>query len=242
LVLRPGNEFNAHAVMPEELQRRLLALALSGNESIMSAFTAMADRAGLTENGRAKREREIERYQALTRMVMATQERISEFQKELDRLERASYEALVESEEKLREARKELERIRERAYEIPMPDGTRLKVYRDGDVVRDEADNIVSAEIIKVEDLPDNCATRDERRKQETVVQEFERNNSEAYSDYARVQAAKEGAAGKNLTDQQVEELDASVEPVRRRLDEVRQAADQSIRPPRQDVSTPGPG
>lgn len=239
MVSRPGVEFNALAVVPQDLQVRLAALASYG-AGITGIFTAIADKAGLTEKGRAEREKEYERMEAVARVMMASQERMAEFQKKLDRLERESYERMVEAEEDLRQARKELERIRENAFEVDMPDGRKnVKVYRDGDQVREEDGTLVSRDIIKAEDLPKECSTTDQVRKVGKRVESVEQNYTDAASDFARAGEAKEALHEGTMM---IDELEAIVEPADRRDEDARVPEEQHVTPPRQSVSTPGPG
>ena len=172
-VCPPTNEFNISATPSQQLLLRLKEIALSGNEVLHSQFSAMADAGGRTERGRAAREKE--RNVEAARTMQATQERIAAFQRKLDDIERASYEALMASEDRLREAQKKLDDIRNRAYEISMPDGTIAKVYRDGDKVRDDDGHEVSREIIRAEDLPEsspNFQAQAEARKSVQIERE----------------------------------------------------------------------
>lgn len=148
----PVSEFNVSATPSQQLLLRLQTIALSGNEALHSQFSAMADAGGRTERGRAAREKE--RSVEAARTMQAAQERIAAFQRKLDDIERASYEALIESEERLREAQKKFDDIRDRAYEVSMPDGTIAKVYRDGDKVRADDGHEVFRDIVKAEDVP----------------------------------------------------------------------------------------
>ena len=236
LVFRLVDEFNVLAIAPQALQLKLAAAAIYGSEATVNAFTQAADRAGLTERGRALKEKEQERR---TTAVMATQERVAEFQKKLDAIQRESYDALIKSEERLREAQKALERIRERAYEVPLPDGTKLKVYRDGDLVRDDNDNIVDASIIRAEDIPDSSPTRAERRKEQERVEERAQDHKEQSERYTKIEAAQERLRSGGLSDDDFAELEKSVEPVKRPSQKPEPGV--SATPPRQDASMPAP-
>jgi hypothetical protein len=227
------------AVAPQELQVRLAALAQQG-AGITSIFTDMADKAGLTEKGREAKEREYERSYEVARAMMVSQERMAEFQKKLDRMERESYERMIKAEEELREARKEQERIRENAFEVDMPDGRKkVKVYRDGDQVREEDGTLVSPEIIRAEDLPKNCSTTKDLLSAGEHVESRERNYTDAASDFARAGEAKEALQEGTMT---LDELEAIVEPMDRELEDARGPEEQNVKPQHQSVSTPGPG
>lgn len=239
--IRPGREFNILGAMPQELQVRLAALASYG-AGITGMFTEMADKAGLTEKGRAQREKEYDRMEAVARAMMVSQERMAEFQRKLDAMHRESYEALIESEERLREARKELERIRERAYEVPLADGRKIKVYRDGDQVRDDDDNIVDESIIRAEDIPASYPTRAERRMGQEIVEKREEEHAERLDDHARIEAAQEALKEDGLTPEEFDEVKGDLEPVARRFEESRPSADEALTRPHPIASMPGPG
>jgi hypothetical protein len=237
----PSNEFNTSATPSQDMLRRLMAIALGGGEALHSLFSAMAENSGRTERGRAAREKEIERTATFMRTVMATQERVAEFQKKLDAMQRESYEALIKSEERVREARKELERIRERAYEVPLPDGSKLKVYRDGDQVRDDDDNLVDESIIRAEEIPDSCPTRAERRKGQEVVEKREEEHADRLDNHARIEAAQEALRKDGLTPEEFEEIKEDLEPVTRRFEDARPSADEEFTRPHSISSMPGP-
>lgn len=213
------DEFKATAVPSQEMLRKLLTLALYGNDSFQSVFTAIADQAGMTARGREEREKRLEHYAMLRQMMMASQERIAEFQRRLDRLDHASYEALIENEENLRKAREELERVREHAYEITMPDGRVAKVYRDGDTVRTDDGRIVSPAVIRPEDIPPSLpdwAQRDAAgQRAEDLATEHE--SILAYRNRVGIarEASAEGGADKDALDdleKQVGDIPASVQ------------------------------
>jgi hypothetical protein len=56
--IRPLNEFNALTDVPQAMQLRLLVMALAGNTAFSNAFTAWADKMGLSPEGRARKERQ----------------------------------------------------------------------------------------------------------------------------------------------------------------------------------------
>jgi len=242
LTIKPSNEFNSFGIVSQEMQLRLMALAASDSAAVVSSFTAAADAAGLTEKGRLLRARNDERFLATMRQGMASQERIAEFRRELDRLERASYEAMIEADEKRRIARKELDEIRKRAFEIDMPDGRRVKVFRDGDQVREESGAVIDPSIIKPDDIPKSCPEWEPWKQAQTVADKSEAHYGQAASDYSRVQAAKEATAEGKMTDDELDQLKAEIEPVRHRLDDARPEIKREVMPPNQSVSTPGPG
>jgi hypothetical protein len=246
------NEFRDAATPSQEKLRRLLTLALYGNDSFHSVFTAMADQAGMTPRGREDRERRQEHYAMLRQMMMASQEQVAAFQRRLDRLERASYEALLETEEDLRKAEKARERTRERAFEIGTPDGKR-KVYRDGEIVRDDDGNVVSRETIRAEDIPANYPVWAERARDEQAVLRAQKRYYDVVEFREQLQSTQEGAAEGGLSADEVDALESKVEAgipydVQRRLsgsaasEGAKQETSREFTPPHQGASTPGPG
>ena len=189
---------------------RLLALAQSGNTVVHSVFTAAADAEGLTERGRQAIERRRER--TLEAIRLATQEQMAALQQRLDRLERASYEALIEADERVRTSRRELEELRERAYQITMPDGRTARVYRDGDMVREEDGVVVDADVFRAEDIPALSPTWQELQEKERAQQEAARRHREIVEYRERLASAREETAEGNLTAGRADELDAELD------------------------------
>ena len=244
------NEFNASSVMTPKMALRLYSLALQGSGAVMSVFTAVADARGLTERGRMALERRAEQWATIRRMALATQERIAEFQHRLDRLERASYEALLEADEVRRSARKELEQLRERAYEVTMADGRVVKVYRDGDTVRDDNGAVVSRDSIRAEDIPGTFPTWQERQARGRAFEDAERQHREIVEYRERLARARNEAGEEGIASRRMDELESDIEnmpdSVRNRLDgEARppeRKTEREITPPGQGASMPGPG
>lgn len=236
----PINEFNASASPSQHMLQRLMAIALAGGEALHSVFTALADQSGRTERGRLAREREIEKSESFVRVVMATQERVAEFQRKLDAMHRESYEALIKSEERMREAQLELERIRERAFEVEI-DGRKVKVYRDGNEVRDDDDKLVDESIIQAQDIPDNCPTRAERRRGQEVMEKREEEHAERLDNHSRIEAAQEALRNDGLTPDEFEEIKDGLEPVARTFEDVRPSAEEDVTRPHPIASMPGP-
>jgi hypothetical protein len=242
----PINEFNATAMPSQEMLRRLMAVALYGNETLHSVFSALADRAGNTERGRATREKEVERIASFMRTVMATQERIAEFQRKLDMLERASYEALIENEERLAAARDELDRIREQAMEVTMPDGTAAKVYRDGDKVRDDDGTEVSPEIIRPDDISPGRPDWQQRRAIGNEIDDLARQRRDIIEFRERLDQAREKSSGDQIVEEELSVLEKELgdmpEPVTRHLPSDSPASRQpAFTPPTPGASAPAP-
>ena len=129
--VKPGKEFNIVGTPSEELKRHLLYLATIDSGSILSGY-ATTD--GLRPGTEGKDADETDAFMSFAHMVMASQERIDALNDRLDKLEQASYAALIEIEEQLELAREELKNIREKAHKVTLPDGTVINVYRDGAV------------------------------------------------------------------------------------------------------------
>lgn len=149
LTVQPTNEFNIAALFTESGRRHLLNLALSGNDSVMTPFVPPD---GLRAGARAEAQRRRDdNFQMMARMALASQERIERFHVELAELEDRRLALLARTEAELREAQDRLRQLRDAAPEIELPDGTRRKVFRDGNDVRDEAGTLVRPEIINAE-------------------------------------------------------------------------------------------
>lgn len=240
------NEFNAFGIVSPELQLRLMALALRDSAAIVSVFTAAADARGLTERGRQTLERRAEQIAAIMRIALASQERLAEFQQRLDRLERASYESLLEADERRRVALRQLERLRERAYEVTLPDGRVVKVYRDGNMVRDESGALVSHDTIRAEEIPGSFPTWQERQASVQDADDAQRRYREVIEYRERLARARNEAGGEGITGRRVDELDADIEnmpdSVRSRLDGGPRTPEREITLPGQGASMPGPG
>lgn len=249
MTIRPINEFNALGFVSPEALLRLQTLAVRDSTAIVSVFTAVADTRGLTERGRLALARRAEQIAAMMQMAMATPERLSQFQQRLDLLERASYEALLEADERRRIARRELEQLRERAYQITTPDGRSVRVYRDGDVVREESGAVVSPDTIRPEDIGDRFPTWQEMQASQQAAHDAERHYREVTEYRQHLESAQERMRAGNVTAQELDALEAHAqehmpELVRRRLGEVpapKGEATREFTPQGQGVLTPGP-
>ena len=212
LGLLSDSEFKSAAVPSAAVLRKLAALAAYGNDSFHSVFTAMAERSGLTERGREAREKRREHYAALTRMMMASTARIAEFQRKLDRLEQAAYEDLRKTEEALREARQEEERVKERAFKVRMPDGTSARVYRDGDIVRDDDGNEVSREIIRAEEIGDQYSKWQERAQTREKTRALVERRDRDVEFIDEVKETREQTAGREMPDDGLDDIAARID------------------------------
>lgn len=147
MAITSTNEFNVGASPSETMKRKLAYLAATGSESLTSGFKKLSGISGPVGNDAEP----SDDFAAM--MMQVASEEMRRFEERLAELEEASLAALLENEEKLREAQEELERIRERALLITMPDGRKVRVYRDGDVVRDEDGNVI--DFLVPDDLPE---------------------------------------------------------------------------------------
>jgi hypothetical protein len=249
LAVKPGNEFNAFGVVSQDMQLRLLALAGGDSVAVNSSFAAAADAAGLTEKGRAMRARNAEQFLAQMRQAMASREQIDELNKKLDRLERASYEALLEADEERRTARRELEELRERAFRITTRDGRTVRVYRDGDIAREEDGTAISPDEFRGGDIPAWCPTLQELRTRLEADRNSERRYSEVLQYRERLAATRDEAGDGRATEERADEIEAEIEampePVRNRLDggahQAERGPEREFTPPGQGAAKPGP-
>lgn len=192
------------------MQLQLMVLALSGNTSVSNGFTDMADREGLSPEGRERKRRE-ERRVFLERLE-TMREQMVQFLERLDRLEQASMEALHENEEQLEQAWVELKRIRERAYEITMPDGTVAKVYRDGNVVRSEDGAEVSREIVRAEDIGADHPTWPQRSEAERRFRNLETEHEHIVTYREKLEHARERTNEGDLVPDELDALSVRVD------------------------------
>jgi hypothetical protein len=262
LTLRPGSEFNPQGVMTPQRQLELETLAVNGG-SVASVFAISAERAGLTEKGRAAREKkDAERHREVVRAMMASEERMAAFQKKLDELEIASYEALVEIDDRLRDKRQGLERMRANAFKLEKPDGTVMRVYRDkNEKVRDDNGNFVSEELVRAEDIGDGFTRWEPYESEKSDIEDLERDREKVAAYHARVGSAREELSRGGVSDDRRAELDAELGDVpaavqskwrnppaaERAEDQVPASKIEGIErraetTPHQGVSTPGPG
>ena len=203
-------EFNALCNLTPAMMLRLEILAFQGFSPVSNAFTADADRLGLTPQGRERKERE-QRQEFADRME-AIRRQAAAFQRTLDLLEHATLEALRENEEHLRAAREDLQRVRDRAYEVTMPDGTVAKVYRDGDRVRDEAGGDVSPDIVRAEDIGNGHSTWAEHVDGLKRVEELQTKREALQAYQRRIQGARETVAGDDLSAEELDRLEGNLQ------------------------------
>lgn len=157
------------------MKRKLAYLAATGSESLTSGFKRTCGISGGPDGGPS------DDFASLTIQIVS--EEMRRFEERLADLERASVAALLENEEKMREAQEELDRIRERAHVITMPDGRKVRVYRDGDVVRDEEGSII--DFLVPGDLPEGSPDYAELRDAYERINELveERRDIQDYRD-----------------------------------------------------------
>lgn len=144
------DEFNLNA-SSAEVRRRQLYHAVTGNESVFTAFAAAN-----TQKLEVERRRKDENLQSLARMVLASREQIASFRSDLVKFDEQRIELLAKTEQELLEIRGKLKRIRDSAPEMTMPDGSRRKIFRDGDQVRDESGGVISTELVDARTVSSN--------------------------------------------------------------------------------------
>lgn len=202
----PLDEFNAYASVPEELARRLMYHIMSGSSAILAAQLG----APATE----RREAEERKKQDERRFAAASEEQRRKVQDEISRLDEASYGAFVKNEEQLKVARKRLEELRSEAREVAFPDGSWRKVYRDGEVVRDDDGAVVAAELARPEEVSARRSQWSERKAAGEAVDLLESEQKQLLDhreDIARVQERLDG--GDSL-----EEDQAAMEALKRNM------------------------
>jgi len=208
LATHTTNIFNALSDISQSMQLQLTALALGGNSPVSNAFTEEADRLGLTEKGRERKEREDRKRFA--EQMEAIRDQARRMQEQFDRLEQACTEALLENEEQQRTARKDLEEIRERAYAVKTPDGKVVKVYRDGDTVRDDAGALVAG--IGPEEMPDTAPTWSQRKTAGDVVERLEKERHDIIEYQDKLGRSKERLSSGEAGPDELAAMEAAVE------------------------------
>lgn len=146
MTARPTNEFNLTAVPSEEMRRLLYYYEQTGNDALILPHAAVT-----AETVREKQRREDRDFSDYVEHVLASRERVELFHVEMTEIDEKRSELLDRVRAKLRETREELKRLRDAAPEVTLPDGRHVKVYRDFDDVRTEANELVDRTIIKAE-------------------------------------------------------------------------------------------
>lgn len=210
MTVQPTNEFNIAALFTEKGSRHLLNLALSGNDSVITPF-AMRD--GLSAQARAEAQRRRdEDFQTFARVVMASQERIERFHVELAELEDRRLALLARTEAELREAQDRLQQLRDAAPEVEFPDGTRRKVFRDGNDVRDETGALVSPEIIKAEAVSNDPNNWRENLQFGSVVRQAKDRIDRLDRAGDKIKTADQQAKDGKMSDKDMDEFKADLE------------------------------
>jgi hypothetical protein len=144
---RPTGDFNLNALPADEKLRKLMFIATSGSDVMLTPYAATTN--GQTIQEKQKRD-DRAFYDAMVGAI-ASRERIEQFHVEIAELDKRRIDLLAKVDERLRLAEERLQRLRDEAPTIDFPDGSRRKVFRDHDKVRDEFGGIVSSDIIKAE-------------------------------------------------------------------------------------------
>jgi len=205
---RPTDEFNLSATPSEEMKRKLLYYALTGNESIATPYT-MAE-GGLT---RAESQRRKDRdFEDFVRFAMASRERVERFQAELTKLEEKRVALLARTEAELRESQERLQQLRAAATEIDFPDGTRRKIFRDGAIVRDEGGAVVSPDIIKAEGVSNNPEQWSDFSKAKDYTDKLAERRDRLNQIGERLKEAGQQADDGKISDKDMDEFKADLE------------------------------
>ena len=208
MTIRPGSEFNIVGAPSEELKRHLLYLASIDSDSVLSGYKSTNPMRTGAESGKAG---EADAFMTFAQAVMASQERIDALADKLTMLDQASYHALIETEEQLEQARRELEDIRDQAYEITLQDGTLVKVYRDGNIVRSDTGEVVGPEIIVAADIPSEAPDWAKRVAAGERVDALEAQREQIILYREKLHAARDTLSG-SPSDQDLDDLEAELD------------------------------
>ena len=144
--VRPASIFNAGATPSQDVLLRIAAFIAGGGQIGIGGFGTFSR----DEKERADEKTADEFMSSI--IQMATDQQVDELRTRLQRLDEASTAALLESEEEMRKARADLQRVRDHAFLLTQPDGSQVRVYRDGNAVRDESGAVIAS--MKASDLP----------------------------------------------------------------------------------------
>lgn len=151
-----------------------------------------AEHAKDRRNERARHADQADDPTALAAVAMASPEQIADFRAELDRLDHAAIEALYEIDEELAQARERLTAIEENAHTMVDSTGAVVRVYRDGNLVRDDDGHEVDPELVVAREISPERSDWASRSgaKQEVADLEAEKADVLDFIDLLRDQAA----------------------------------------------------
>lgn len=147
----PGKIFNSTGAPSEDLKRHLLYLAMIDSGAVLTGHKPLT---GFGPNAHDQDAAAAASLLTFAQLITTRQARLDALNDRINELEQASYAALIETKRQLARARQRLQQIRERAHKITLPDGTVMRVYRDGQTVRDDNGNQIGADIIAPAAIP----------------------------------------------------------------------------------------
>lgn len=201
--LSTANEFNLTGTPSEELKRRLMYLAISGSGAVHTGLDSQRERI-------AAREKDDLGDDMLAVLVrQASEQDVRRLRERLALLDEASLAALLENEERMREAEEELQRIRERAFVHTRPDGSKVRVYRDGNAVRDEQGNLIEG--LSPSQLPSTTPELADVRKTFRRIEEIEEERRQINEFRERVGQAQERIDGGPISQPEFDEIEAGL-------------------------------
>lgn len=128
----------------------------------------------------------------------------------IDMLDRASFEALVETEKKLVQAREDLDRLRDNAYQLP--DGTKVYRTEDGAAVYDDDGNRLGNDVIDPAAIPDNKPTWEDRQRRGERVDQFQRERRDIQDYRDRLDRARDKLGDDDLSSDDIEGVEQGID------------------------------
>ena len=203
-----GKEFSAAGTMTQDMQRKLLYLAMSGSGSVISAFSSVSG-FGAHAKDNDEFSADLETF-LIRQQQLREQERLQAINDRLDRLERESYEALIKTQEELKQAREDLDALRDSAYEITDLDGQQIKVYRDDNTVRTEDGNEVSKDLIQADDIADHFPNMQEIKGANNLIR-TKLKQQDQLIDYRQNLEERRNQAQSKPKDKELDELEQAI-------------------------------
>lgn len=185
------SEFNLVGAPSEQLRRRLLYLAETGNDSVANAMRKSEEVSG----NAGKRDADLAR-QVLSSAQAEAERATREFNNRLDELEQANIEALHENDLATRAAERALEEMLRSAKRITMPDGTVQMLLRDGDQVRFQDGSIVDPDVVSADQVSDNPDQWRDVSGQINTIDTLHAKREDLLNFGERIDAARDKAGG----------------------------------------------
>ncbi len=188
-----GKEFHAASAVSEEMQRKLLYLAMTDNGAVLTRHSILRP-----FDISASQKLDGQLVDMIITLMQAEQQRvrIAALEDVLNKREAASYEALIETQDRLRKAEERLQYIQSRASKVIFPDGIIRRVYRDGDQVRTEDGTRVSTDVVQPEDIPDTVSTWSEFYAAHETVKGLQHIETQIFQDRTRLDEIREHLEG----------------------------------------------